>query len=143
MLRRASRAARTGSWAGLRQLLFGLEALPGGGAWTAGNMGHVRVSRDGGDHWTVAASFGRSEPRHARHLSFLDGRRGLIASQEELAITDDGGSPLKVPVFESLTAPRAAMRFTWPRGSTRRRGPGAPASRREPLSPTPRAPSTR
>ncbi len=143
---------------------FGLEALPGGAAWTAGNMGHVRVSRDGGAHWTTAASFGRSEPRHARHLSFLDGRRGLIASQEELAVTDDGGeswtkvaaparagmiaavslseeggatrlrlldengdlwvsadrgaswaqapSPLKVPVFESLTAPRAAMRFT-------------------------------
>ena len=143
---------------------FGLEFLPGGTAWTAGNMGHVRASRDGGVHWTVAASFGRSEPRHARHFSFVDAKRGLIASQEELGITDDAGeswtkltvppkagmiaavslsdeggagrirlldengdlwvssdrgaswaqatSPLEKPVFESLTAPRAAMRFT-------------------------------
>lgn len=143
---------------------FGLEVLPDGSAWTAGNLGHVRVSRDGGAHWAVAASWGRSEPRQARHFSFVDARRGLIASQEELAITADGGeswtnlavparagmiaavslseeagalrirlldengdlwasadrgaswmqaaSPLKVPVFESMTAPRAAMRFT-------------------------------
>ena len=143
---------------------FGLEALPDGAAWTAGNLGNVRASTDGGAHWTVAASFGRSEPRHARHLSFLDAKRGLIASQEELGLTADGGeswtklavpakagmiaavslseeggglrirlldengdlwvsadrgaswaqapSPLGSPVFESLTAPRAAMRFT-------------------------------
>ncbi len=142
---------------------FGLEALPGGAAWTAGNLGHVRVSKDGGAHWTAAASFGRSEPRHARHFSFVDDRRGLIASQEELGLTEDGGeswasvavppkagmlaavslseeggqlrirlldengdlwtssdrgaswakapSPLRSPVFESLTAPRAALRF--------------------------------
>ncbi len=142
---------------------FGLEALPGGAAWTAGNLGEVRTSTDGGGHWTTAASFGRSEPRHARHFSFVDDRRGLIASQEELGLTEDGGeswasvavppeagmiaavslseeggqlrirlldengdlwtssdrgaswakapSPLRSPVFESLTAPRAALRF--------------------------------
>jgi photosystem II stability/assembly factor-like uncharacterized protein len=143
---------------------FGLEVLPGGAAWTAGNYGHVRVSKDGGEHWSPAASWGRNEPRQARHLSFVDAKRGLIGSQEEVAITADGGetwtnlaipekagmiaavslseeggslrirlldengalwssgdrgttwtqaqSPVKGPVFESMTAPRAAMRFT-------------------------------
>ncbi len=143
---------------------FGLEALPGGAAWTAGNLGHVRVSKDGGEHWTAAATWGRSEPRQARHFSFVDANRGLIGSQEELAYTADAGEswtnltvpakagmiaavslseeagalrirlldengdlwasddrgatwkaaprPFQGPVFESMTAPRAAMRFT-------------------------------
>lgn len=143
---------------------FGLEVLPGGAGWTAGNQGNVRVSKDGGEHWSVGASWGRNEPRQARHLSFVDAKRGLIASQEELAITADGAeswtnlaippkagmiaavslseeagglrvrlldedgslwlsddrgatwkqapSPVKGPVFESMTAPRATMRFT-------------------------------
>jgi photosystem II stability/assembly factor-like uncharacterized protein len=74
---------------------FGLELLPGGMAWSAGNQGNVRASRDGGAHWQVAASFGRSEPRHARHLSFVDAQRGLIAAPEELGLTADGGESWK------------------------------------------------
>lgn len=141
---------------------FGLEAVPGA-AFTAGNQGHVRVSTDGGEHWSSAASFGRTEPVHARHLSFADARRGLIATPEEVALTVDGAttwtkltlpgdvgivaavsateeggalrlrvldeqgalfasvdggkswskarSPLTSPIFESMTAPWAALRF--------------------------------
>lgn len=141
---------------------FGLEAVPGA-AFTAGNQGHVRVSTDGGEHWSPAASFGRTEPVHARYLSFADAKRGLIATPEEVALTVDGAatwtkltlpgdvgivaavsateeggalrlrvldeqgalfasgdggkrwskerSPLTAPVFESMTAPWAALRF--------------------------------
>jgi len=64
---------------------FGLEARPGA-AWSAGNAGHVRVSKDGGAHWTERASFGQG-----RFLSFLDAQRGLIASPSDLGITGDGG----------------------------------------------------
>ncbi len=69
---------------------FGLEALPGA-AWSAGNGGDVRGSRDGGGRWTALGRFGRQEPGHARYLSFLDARRGLIASPTELGLTADGG----------------------------------------------------
>ena len=69
---------------------FGLEARPGV-AWSAGNQGHVRASTDGGARWAALASFGRTEPGHARFLSFVDARRGLIATAYDLAITTDGG----------------------------------------------------
>ncbi len=64
---------------------FGVEALPGA-AWTAGNYGHVRVSRDGGEHWSEAASW-----KKAQLLSFVDAARGLIASEDALALTADAG----------------------------------------------------
>lgn len=141
---------------------FGLEARPGA-AFTSGNQGHVRLSTDGGEHWTAVAGFGRTEPSHARFLSFADGKRGLIATPNEAALTldaaatwtklelpgkiaaiaavsaseeggalrlrlldetgalfasGDGGkswaearSPLRGAVFESMTAPWAALRF--------------------------------
>jgi photosystem II stability/assembly factor-like uncharacterized protein len=146
---------------------FGLEARPGA-AFTVGNAGNVRASADGGEHWTVLAQFGRSEPGHARFLSFVDAKRGLVASPEDLGLTADGGntwtrvaappragmvaavslseeggalllrvldengalwlsgdagktwaqaaSPLTSPVFESMTTPWAAMRFTGAEG---------------------------
>lgn len=69
---------------------FGLEARPGA-AWSAGNHGHVRASKDGGASWTSAAAFGNPLPGHARYLSFVDAKRGLIASPTLLALTTDGG----------------------------------------------------
>lgn len=64
---------------------FGLEARPGA-AWSAGNMGHVRASKDGGEHWAGVAGFGG-----ARFLSFVDARRGLIGGPAALGLTADGG----------------------------------------------------
>lgn len=81
---------------------FGLEAVPGA-AFTSGNQGHVRVSTDGGEHWTAAASFGRSEPGHARFLSFADSKRGLIATPDDLGSTQDGGA-----TWTKLALPRDA-----------------------------------
>ncbi len=69
---------------------FGLEARPGA-AWSAGNHGQVRASKDGGASWTPAAAFGSPLPGHARFLSFVDAKRGLIASPSLLAFTTDGG----------------------------------------------------
>jgi photosystem II stability/assembly factor-like uncharacterized protein len=69
---------------------FGLEARPGA-AWSAGNAGDVRGSVDAGARWTALGRFGRQEPGHARFLSFLDAKRGLIATPTELGITADGG----------------------------------------------------
>lgn len=70
---------------------FGLEAVPGA-AFTAGNQGGVRLSTDGGERWSAVASFGRTEPGHARFLSFADAKRGLIATPSEVAVTLDGAA---------------------------------------------------
>jgi photosystem II stability/assembly factor-like uncharacterized protein len=89
---------------------FGLEAVPGA-AFTSGNQGHVRVSTDGGEHWTAAASFGRTEPNHARFLSFADPKRGLIATPTDLALTLDGGATwtrLELPEHAGLVAALSA-----------------------------------
>lgn len=85
---------------------FGLEARPGA-AWSAGNHGHVRASKDGGEHWSSVADFGRPLPGHARFLSFLDARRGLIASPSKLGVTADGGetwSSLELPAKAASVA---------------------------------------
>lgn len=81
---------------------FGLEALPGA-AFSAGNAGEVRASVDGGAHWTALGNFGRQEPGHARFLSFLDAKRGLIASPSDLGLTADGGA-----TWTKLAAPPEA-----------------------------------
>lgn len=85
---------------------FGLEAVPGA-AFTAGNQGNVRRSTDGGEHWSAVASFGRTEPGHARFLSFADAGRGLIATPDALALTRDGAAtwiPLVLPGKVGLIA---------------------------------------
>ncbi len=89
---------------------FGLEAVPGA-AFTSGNQGHVRTSSDGGEHWTAVTGFGRTEPGHARFLSFADAKRGLIATPGELGLTQDGGatwSKLALPGAAGLVAAVAA-----------------------------------
>ncbi len=82
---------------------FGLEARPGA-AWSAGNHGHVRGSKDGGAHWTALAGFGGPLPGHARFLSFLDAKRGVIATSATVGMTADGGE-----TWTKLTPPPEAV----------------------------------
>lgn len=69
---------------------FGMEALPGLIVNVGGPGGDVRLSPDVGVHYQRAASFGGAYPHHPRHVSFLDPRRGLVATDEDLGFTDDG-----------------------------------------------------
>lgn len=82
---------------------FGLEVRPEA-AWSAGNQGHVRGSKDGGARWTGLASFGGPLPGHARFLSFLDAKRGLVATPASLGLTADGGE-----TWTKLDAPPEAV----------------------------------
>lgn len=68
----------------------GLEMVPGL-AVNAGNGGDVRRSTDLGVHWERIGSFGSAFPHNPRHLSFLDQKRGAIATDMDLGLTDDGG----------------------------------------------------
>lgn len=99
---------------------FGLEAVPGA-AISSGNQGDVRVSDDGGERWIFATGWGRTEPAHARFLSFVDDQRGLIASPTELAMTSDGGETW-IPVAPPREiGPIAAVSLAEERGALRLR----------------------
>ncbi len=67
-----------------------LEIVPGL-AVSAGNGGDVRTSTDEGVHWSRVQRFGESYPHQPRLLSFLDEKVGAIASDLDLALTDDAG----------------------------------------------------
>ncbi len=73
---------------------YGLEIVPGLAVDTGNGgyqeTGEVALSTDGGTTWTRAARFGGPVPHHVRHLSFLDARRGLAATDVELGLTTDG-----------------------------------------------------
>ncbi|MBN1699646.1 MAG: hypothetical protein JW881_19160 [Spirochaetales bacterium] len=79
---------------------FGLEMLPDGTCYSCGNGGQVMRSVDNGGTWQRVMSFGKSQPHHARFLSFIDKDRGMIASDKELAYTENGGQS-----WIALTAP--------------------------------------
>jgi photosystem II stability/assembly factor-like uncharacterized protein len=73
---------------------YGLEIVPGLAVDT-GNGGYhataeVALSIDGGATWAPGSPFGGPVPHHVRHLSFLDARRGLVATDVELGLTTDG-----------------------------------------------------
>ncbi len=67
-----------------------LELVPGL-AISAGNGGDVRRSTDQGVHWDRGQRFGESYPHQPRLLSFVDVKVGAIATDLDLALTDDAG----------------------------------------------------
>lgn len=90
-MNRSVDGGRTWSYGYARELCrSGLELVPGLAVDT-GNGSDIRRSTDQGVHWERVAAFGEPFPHHPRLLSFLDARRGAIASDVDLATTDDGG----------------------------------------------------
>lgn len=83
---------------------YGMEAVPGL-IVNVGWGGDVRLSPDVGVHYERGGRFGDSYPHHARHLSFLDARRGLVATDEDVGLTTDGAR-----TWERLLPPEQAAR---------------------------------
>lgn len=74
-----------------------VELVPGLALSCVGRERMLR-STDGGVHWSPGALFSQSPaPHHVRHLSFLDARRGLVATDQELGLTDDGAMSWRRP----------------------------------------------
>jgi len=70
---------------------FGLDIVSEKIAWCCGNGGHIRKSLDGGQNWVAVKDFGRSLPNQCRYISFLDDKKGWVASPKLLGATIDGG----------------------------------------------------
>jgi photosystem II stability/assembly factor-like uncharacterized protein len=70
---------------------FGLDIVSEKIAWCCGNGGHIRKSLDGGQNWVAVKDFGGSLPNQCRYISFLDDKKGWVASPKLLGATIDGG----------------------------------------------------
>jgi len=87
---------------------YGMEAVPGL-LVNVGWGGDVRLSPDVGVHYERGGTFGGAFPRHPRHLSFLDAKRGLVATDEELGLTTDGARTWQPLLPPDDAAPLAAV----------------------------------
>lgn len=94
---------------------YGLEAVPGL-LVNVGWGGDVRLSPDAGVHYERGGTFGGAFPRHARHLSFLDAKRGLVATDEEVGLTADGARTWERLLPPDDAAPVAAVSLAEERG---------------------------
>lgn len=77
---------------------WGLDILGDSIAWSCGNGGHIRFSKDGGKNWTPMADCGFP----ANLISFFDLTNGWVGSQQmnRIAATSDGGAhwnPINTP----------------------------------------------
>lgn len=73
---------------------YGLEVIPGLTITTGGSSfpGEVDACPVCFTRWAEpGARFGGPRPGHVRHLSFLDARRGVLATDQELGFTPDAG----------------------------------------------------
>ncbi len=87
---------------------YGLDAVPGL-VVNVGGGGDVRLSPDVGVHYERGATFGGAYPHHPRHVSFLDAKRGVVATDEELGLTSDGARTWRALLPPDAAAPVAAV----------------------------------
>lgn len=100
---------------------YGLEAVPGLTVITGGSSlpGEVATCASCWAKWADrGAVFGGPFPRHARHLSFLDDKRGALGTDEELALTSDGGRTVVPKLAPEDAAVLAAVSLSEERGRT-------------------------
>ncbi|MCX7709527.1 MAG: YCF48-related protein, partial [Clostridia bacterium] len=69
---------------------YGLDIVNDALAWSCGNGGHVRITNDAGKTWTAAKDFGGTGAYMSKHISFIDDKKGWIASTKQFATTKDG-----------------------------------------------------
>ncbi len=70
---------------------WGMDILDEKTAYTCGNSGHNRISKDGGVTWTLLSDYGGMEPDNGKFISFADRDNGWAAARLKLASTRDGG----------------------------------------------------
>lgn len=84
--------------------LFGIDMINENIAFACGNGKNVTKTTDGGKTWNRVADFGGTSPNQCQLLSFVDENTGLIASQNQLAYTNDSGN-----TWTELKAPTKIM----------------------------------
>jgi photosystem II stability/assembly factor-like uncharacterized protein len=94
---------------------YGLEAVPGL-VVNVGAGGDVRLSPDVGVHFERGGTFGGPYPHHPRHVSFLDAKRGVAATDEAVALTADGARTWRTFLPPDDAAPVAAVSLAEERG---------------------------
>ncbi len=94
---------------------YGLEAVPGL-LVNVGAGGDVRLSPDVGVHYERGGTFGGLYPHHPRHVSFLDAKRGLVATDEAVALSTDGARTWQAFLPPDDAAPVAAVSIAEVRG---------------------------
>lgn len=71
--------------------MYSLDFVDSNIIFTCGNNGNVFKSTDGGKTFTTLGVFTEESPIKLYDISFLDENNGIIASQERMEITNDGG----------------------------------------------------
>ncbi len=84
--------------------LFGIDIIDENVAFACGNAKNVTKTTDGGKTWNRVTDFGGTSPNQCQMLSFFDENTGFIASQTQLAYTNDSGN-----TWTELTAPAKIM----------------------------------
>lgn len=70
--------------------LYGIAYATDSVIYVCGSQGQVLKSINKGHTFSQAAKFGDSEPYQCQLLSFCDENNGIIASQKQMAVTNDG-----------------------------------------------------
>lgn len=84
---------------------WGIDILGDSIAWSCGNGGHIRFTKDGGKNWTAMTDCGFP----ANLISFFDLTTGWVGSQRinRIVVTSDGGAhwnPINTPSdFEQMS----------------------------------------
>lgn len=71
--------------------LFSLDFVDENIMYACGNQGKVTKSTDGGKSFSVVGVFTEASPCQGVDISFMDENNGIIAAQERMGITSDGG----------------------------------------------------
>ncbi len=80
------RYVKTGSIVDLYGVAYGSQSV----YYVCGSQGRVLKSTNRGMTFSQVASFGDSEPNQRCLMSFCDENNGIIASQKQMAVTNDG-----------------------------------------------------
>lgn len=71
--------------------LFSLDFVDENIIYACGNQGRVTKSTDGGKNFSVVGVFTKQSPIQGVDICFIDENNGIIAAQERMGITTDGG----------------------------------------------------
>lgn len=96
--------------------LFGIDIIDENVAFACGNNKNVTKTTDGGKTWKRVTDFGGTSSNQCQMLSFVDENTGFIASQSQLAYTNDSGNtwterkaPAKIMAIYLATATKGYL----------------------------------
>jgi photosystem II stability/assembly factor-like uncharacterized protein len=79
---------------------YGLRIMDEKVAWSCGNRGNIRMTKDGGKTWLKLTDFGGEKAEPNNEISFINDTLGWSSSKTRLMKTEDGGntwSDVKLP----------------------------------------------